>query len=211
MSQPARFAILAYEGIEPIDIGATFGVLSMARRVAPEIEMFVVAAKWGPVRMANDLIIHAHHQYDDCPDADVLIVLGGPGWVEQVRDKETLAFIRDWQAKSIVASVCTGAMILAEAGVLDGLKATTKKEVVNGERPPLRILDQTYSGVDAIEARFVDTGPVVTGGGVSLAMDVTLRLIERTCGARVAEETARIMEYSAALDANEQRLKAWVD
>ena len=74
-----KAAILIYEGTEPIDL-ATYGVLSMARRVAPEVSMFLVAERAGPVVLANGLTVLAHFGYGDAPPADVLIITGGPGW-----------------------------------------------------------------------------------------------------------------------------------
>ena len=81
MQRPATtFAILAYNGIEPIDIGATYGVLSMARRLEPSLRIFVVAKSGGELTMANGLRLVADYGFADCPPADVLMVLGGPGW-----------------------------------------------------------------------------------------------------------------------------------
>ena len=144
MPRPIRFAILIYDDVEPIDIGATYGVLSMARRVAPEIEMFLVAARAGPVRAANGLVVQADYGYGDCPEADVLLVTGGPGWTQMAGDTATLAFVRGraggGKRGQAVASVCTGGMILAAAGLLDGLHATTKREVVGDEASPLGLL-----------------------------------------------------------------------
>ena len=107
-----------------------------------------------------------------------------------------------------IASVCTGGMLLAAAGTLDGLTATTKSEVFGDERSPLLVMEETYSDINAVSARLVDTGRVITGGGVSLAIDVTLHLIEKMCDKAIAEETARIIEYTSAAQANEQRLQA---
>lgn len=214
MARPVRFAILIYDDVEPIDIGATFGVLSMARRVAPEIGMFLVAARAGPVRAANGLVVQADYGYEDCPEAEVLLVTGGPGWSQVADDAATLAFVRGraggGKRGRTVASVCTGGMILAAAGLLDGLRATTKREVLADEASPLGLLEESYPAVEAVAARYVDTGAIVTGGGVSLAIDVTLHLIERLCGQAKAEETARIIEYSAAARVNEERLAAIV-
>ena len=81
-----RFAILAYDGVEPIDIGATYGVFSMAKRIVPDLEFFVAAKSGAEVRMANGLRLIADHGLDDCPSSDVLIVLGGPGWVDVCED-----------------------------------------------------------------------------------------------------------------------------
>ena len=111
MPKPVRFAIFIYDGVEPIDIGATYGVLSMARRIRPEIEMVLVAEKAGPIACANALTVLAHHGIDDCPQADVLIVTGGPGWTRQCQNARVLDFIRAWPTDdALLASVCTGGM-----------------------------------------------------------------------------------------------------
>src|SRR5688572_10842113 len=88
-----RAAILIYPDVEPIDL-ATFGVLSMARRVDPRISAFTVAERAGVVALANGLKVVADHGYDDAPPADVLIVTGGAGWQQQVQSPATLEYIR---------------------------------------------------------------------------------------------------------------------
>ncbi len=201
------FAVLAYDGIEPIDIGATYGVLSMAKRIAPKLAFYVVARDDGEITMANGLRLIADHAYRDCPPFDVVIVLGGPGWIEASNDPSTIDFIRRAAAeRAIVAAVCTGGMILAAAGLLDGRQATTKVEVFPGETPPLELLAKNGKVAAAHHARVVDEGRIVTGGGVSLGIDVTLHLIGRLLGAEVATQTARVLEYSAAWQANAERL-----
>jgi len=202
-----RAAILVYEGTEPIDL-ATYGVLSMARRVAPEVSMYLVARETGPVRLANGLVVMADHGYADAPAADALIITGGPGWERESRDEATIDFVRRCSAGASVAAVCTGGMILAATGLLDGKPATTKREVTGSERSPLAILAERHPAVKAIGARLVDCGTVLTGGGVTLCIDMTLHLLARFEGEAVARETARILEYSAALAANESRLPA---
>ena len=119
----------------------------------------------------------------------------------------TLEFIRRHAGTSAVtASVCTGGMILAAAGLLDGRRATTKREVFAGEISPLNQLGDMHQVTEAVEARIVDTGKVITGGGVSLGIDMSLYLIRRYCGEEAAHETARVIEYSAAYEANAARL-----
>jgi transcriptional regulator GlxA family with amidase domain len=204
MEGPAKaFAILAYEGIEPIDIGATYGVLSMAKRLAPDLRFFVVSKAGGELVMANGLRLIADHSFADCPAADILMVLGGPGWQQASRDPDILEFVRAFhRCGGVVASVCTGGMIVAAAGLLDGRRATTKREILPGEQRPLDLLAQRHRDVQAIEARVVDTGSVLTGGGVSLGIDMTLYLLQRFLGDAVAAETARILEYQRAWQAN---------
>lgn len=196
-----RFGIFIYDGVEPIDL-ATYGVLSMARRVAPEIAICTIAPSAGIIKLSNGLQVVADYGVNDAPDCDVLIVTGGPGWEAQAKADATLDFIRSRKPGTRLASVCTGAMILAASGALDGRKATTKREVVPPERPPLEVLRQQYPAIDVSAASLVDSGTVVTGGGVTLCIDATLYLIERELGPRVAQETARIIEYARAWDTN---------
>ena len=196
------FAILAYAGVESIDIGATYGVLSMAKRIAPDLGFFVTAQDAGEVEMANGLRIIAEHGFAETPEADILMVLGGPGWEGASRNLETLEFIRDRHARgTTIASVCTGGMILAAAGLLDGKQATTKREILPGEARPLDLLAENPA-IEAKAARIVDEGDIVTGGGVSLGIDMTLYLLGRFCGVHIRDETARILEYDRAYAAN---------
>ncbi len=195
------FGIFIYDGVEPIDL-ATFGVLSMARRVAPRIRICTIAPKSGLVRLANGLTVVADYGIDDAPACDTVIVTGGPGWTAQARSEATLAYVRRLHAGNAVASVCTGAMILAASGILDGLPATTKRHVVPPEDSPLETLRGAYPRIDVREDLLVDAGAVVTGGGVSLCIDTTLYLIAKKLGGDVAGETARILEYERARAAN---------
>ena len=197
------FAVLAYDGIEPIDIGATYGVLSMAKRIAPTLSFFVISKAGGEIEMANGLRLIADYSFEGCPAADILIVLGGPGWEKASKVASTLEFIHRFsQRGAITAAVCTGSMILAAAGLLDGKSATTKREVLPSEIRPLTLLGERYPEIDAVEARLVDAGSVLTGGGVSLGIDMTLYLLSRFVGPELADETARILEYRIAWQAN---------
>jgi transcriptional regulator GlxA family with amidase domain len=196
-----QFGIFIYDGVEPIDL-ATFGVLSMARRIAPEIAIHTIAPRAGPVALANGLKVTADFGIDDAPACDLVIVTGGPGWTAQAQAPATLDYIRRVHASRRIASVCTGGMILAASGILNHGAATTKREVVPPETSPIEVMRSTYPQIDVRETMLVDTGAVVTGGGVSLCIDTTLHLIAGMLGQHVADETARIMEYQRAWRAN---------
>jgi transcriptional regulator GlxA family with amidase domain len=174
----------------------------MARRIAPEIAICTIAPRAGPVALANGLKVTADFGIDDAPPCDLVIVTGGPGWTAQTQAPATLYYIRRVHASRRIASVCTGSMILAASGVLDHGSATTKREVVPPETSPIEVMRSTYPQIDVKEAMLVDTGAVVTGGGVSLCIDTTLHLIAVMLGQHVADETARIMEYQRARRAN---------
>ena len=199
-----QFGIFIYDGVEPIDL-ATYGVLSMARRIAPEIAICTIAPFAGPVALANGLRVSADFGIDDAPACDLVIVTGGPGWAVQAKTPATLDYIRRVHASRRIASVCTGGMILAASGVLDGGPATTKREVAPPEPSPLEVMRALYPQIDVREAMLVERpGGVVTGGGVTLCIDTTLHLLASMLGERVADETARIMEYQRAWRANRE-------
>jgi transcriptional regulator GlxA family with amidase domain len=201
------FGIFIYDGVEPIDL-ATFGVLSMARRIAPEIEICTIAPKSGPIALANGLTVMADFGIGDAPPCDLVIVTGGPGWTAQAKTAATLDYIRGVHAQGRIASVCTGGMILAASGILDHGPATTKREVVPPETSPLEVMRAAYLDIDVREAMLVDRGRLVTGGGVSLCIDTTLHLLAVMLGPEVADETARIMEYTRAWRANRDEFAA---
>lgn len=201
----ARVGVILYDGVEPIDIGGTVGVVSMASRVLPGIAAVTIANSAGPVRLTGGLTVLATHGFADAPACDVLVVCGGPGWRDQVKDEAMLAFLRR-QTPGQLASVCTGALILAAAGLLDGLPATTRRRVAgSGEQAPLQMLPELGVDVQPREALVVDAG-IVTGGGVSLAIDATLYLIGRLYGQQAQDEVARLIEYDRAWNANRQAL-----
>jgi transcriptional regulator GlxA family with amidase domain len=203
------FGVLIYEGVEPIDI-ATFGVLSMARRIRPDIEVCTVAPRGGVTVLANGLRVIADYDLQTAPHVDVLIVTGGPGWPEQARSPEMLEFLRRRAAKIPVVSVCTGGMILAASGLLDHKAATTKRAVVPPELSPLQQLRDRHPNVTVREASLVDEGDIVTGGGVSLCIDTMLHLLKKSFGAEVAAETARILEYQRAWAANLEQFPPFI-
>jgi transcriptional regulator GlxA family with amidase domain len=195
------FGILIYDDVEAIDL-ATFGVLSMARRIRPDIEICTIAPRGGVTVLANGLRVIADYDLETAPRLDVLVVTGGPGWIAQSRSPEMLAFIRRRAVETPVISVCTGGLILAASGILDGRMATTKREVVEPEVSPLQRLRAEFPNIDVREASLVDEGSIITGGGVLLCVDTMLHLLKKLFGLEMAAETARIIEYQRAWAAN---------
>ena len=202
-----KFAILIYEGVEPIDVGATAGVLSMARRFQSDVEILSVAERAGEVVLASNVRTIADYGYDNCPAFDVLIVTGGPGWKEQCESQQTLNFIRSAQTISTVVSVCTGGMILAAAGLVDELKVTTRRLSAPGEAVPLEMIIDYAPKTKPVAAVLVDSGNIITGGGATLAIDMMFYLLEKFYGKEISQKTAELMEYDRALVANSKFLE----
>jgi transcriptional regulator GlxA family with amidase domain len=222
--QPARIGIVLYDGVEPIDLGGTLGVISMASRLLPGLSATTIAEHAGPVHCAGGLTVLAAHGFADvagwaplgaAPGAclgtppadaacDAVVVTGGPGWATQSHNPAMLAFLRGLDPARL-ASVCTGALILGAAGLLDGYRATTRRTAIGAEtEAPLALL--AAMGADATAAQIVDAGGPVTGGGVSLAHDLTLHLIGRLYGEAARDEVARLIEYDRAFAANRAAL-----
>lgn len=202
----ALFGVVIYDGVEPIDIGGTVGVLSMARRILPRVESVTIAENRGPIVLAGGLEVAAQASFADAPACDRLIVCGGPGWRTQVKTAAMLAFLRSAPSRHM-ASVCTGALILAAAGVLDGRTATTRRAAVGAETiAPLAAFEEIAPKARGLPAAVVEDGPVVTGGGVSLAIDATLYLLGQVYGETAAAEVAAVIEYDRAYAANKAAL-----
>ncbi len=204
-SAPARIGVILYDTVEPIDVGGTVGVISMARRILPNISDAVIARRAGPVRLAGGLVVETPFGVADAPACDVYVVCGGAGWPDASKDPGLVDFLRRQPADRL-ASVCTGALVLAAAGALDGRTVTTRRNAAGAEaRAPIALLADVAKGATTKAAAVVDD-VVVTGGGVSLAIDATLYLIGKLYGVDAAEEVARLIEYDRAYHANREAL-----
>ena len=189
--------ILLYEGVELLDFAGPYEVFTVASRVsqlddpagAEPFTTFTVGREAGLVRTHAGLLIPAEYGLSDHPAIDVLVVPGGV--VDDARADADLAgwITRVSASAQLTASVCTGAFLLADAGLLDGHAATTHwmdVDDLQSECPSVRVL----RGV-----RWVDEGPVVTAAGISAGIDMSLHLVERLAGRELALQTARYMEY----------------
>ncbi len=214
MSETAPFArdanvtigVVIYEGVEPIDIGGTAGVLSMARRVLPNLSYRTIAEKAGPVTLAGGLVVVADSGFDAPPDCDHIIVCGGPGWGNQTTSAAMLDYLKQHPAGR-VASVCTGALILAAAGLLGGHTVTTRRRAAPGEAAaPLERVQGFAPTSTAVAAAIVIDHGVLTSGGVSLAIDGTLAILEKLFGAQARTEISELIEYDRAYAANRDKL-----
>lgn len=198
--------VVIYEGVEPIDIGGTAGVLSMARRVLPNLSYRTIAEKVGPVTLAGGLVVVADSDFGAPPQCDHIIVCGGPGWSSQTTSVAMLDYLKR-QPAGRVASVCTGALILAAAGLLGGHTVTTRRRAAPGEAvAPLERVQGFAPTSTAVAAAIVIDRGVLTSGGVSLAIDGTLAVLETMFGASARNEVAELIEYDRAYAANRDKL-----
>ncbi|HEY0757983.1 MAG TPA: DJ-1/PfpI family protein [Acidisarcina sp.] len=190
-------AILVFNDIEVLDFAGPFEVFSVASRVAQRDELssvavfetFLFSRTGQPVTTRGGMILGPHRSLGEMAQPDVLIVPGGV-MTEPLADAELIKWIRETSA--ITASVCTGAFILARAGLLDGLSATTHWEDIEELKqfaPRAKILS---------DVAFVDEGRIVTSGGISAGIDMSLHLVGRLTSPELAARTARQMAYRIA-------------
>jgi transcriptional regulator GlxA family with amidase domain len=202
----ALIGIVLYDGVEPIDVGGTVGVISMAQRILPALRYVTIAERAGAVKLASGLTVLADVSFDDAPPCDVTIVTGGPGWRDQVRNEKMLSFLRSRKPDEL-ASVCTGALILGASGQLRGKQTTTRRSAVGDEADaPINLLAAGGNIASTVPAAIVDDRGTVTSGGVSLAIDGTLYILGRLYGIEACNRIARAIEYDRAFAANREAL-----
>ena len=189
--------ILVFPEVEVLDFCGPFEVFSTTRldedrrREEPSpYEVLLVADQGGVVVATGGLKVVADHALDDCPPLDVLVVPGGWGTRREMSNDRLIAWIagRGRQVATL-ASVCTGALLLGRAGLLDGRRATTHWKAVGLMRelfPAVSVLDDLH---------VVEDGEVITSAGISAGIDLALRVVSRHNGEAVARATARHMEY----------------
>ncbi|MYM25426.1 DJ-1/PfpI family protein [Duganella sp. FT135W] len=184
--------IYIFDNVEVLDFAGPYEVFTCASRVAGGEAPFrvrTIAATGAPVTARAGLELHPEASFADCGPIDVLIIPGGVVSAELARP-EVIRWIAHMARDSeLTASVCTGALLLAAAGLLDGQPATTHWED----------LDELRRGWPQVQVqadrRWVDNGRVVTSGGISAGIDMSLHLVERLASRALAERTARQMEY----------------
>jgi transcriptional regulator GlxA family with amidase domain len=186
--------ILLFDGVEVLDFAGPFEVFSVAGFMnrsggGPAISPVTIAER-SPVTASGGLRVLPDALLAEAPALDCLLVPGGQGTRRQVSNPELL----DWIAARAAAvetlvSVCTGAFLLAERGLLDGRPVTT-------HWASLDRLQATYPAVQVRPGqRFVDDSTVLTSAGVSAGIDLALHLVARWLGDDAASRTARAMEY----------------
>jgi transcriptional regulator GlxA family with amidase domain len=180
--------ILIYDGFDELDAIGPFEVLSP---LAPRLVTLAPAAT---VTASHGLEVTPHGTLSQAPG---LLVVPGGGWVarneragtyaEYLRGAIPAAIAERHGRGTVVASVCTGALLLAKAGILDGRPAVTHHAALD---------DLRAHGVDVRpDQRWIDAGDVLTAGGVTSGLDLALHLLERFQGAEVAGAAARLLEH----------------
>ena len=194
MASKRTLGVVLFEGFELLDV---FGPLEMFGLAADHFEIRlisesggVVASRQGPKSVCDD-------SFNTAPAIDVLLVPGGIGTRGEVNNPVMLNWLKERsQQAELVASVCTGSALLAKAGVLDGLRATSNKQAFAWAS------SQSEKVQWQQQARWVEDGKVFSSSGVSAGIDMALAVIAKLVNQQAAEQAANFAEYSWQRDAD---------
>jgi transcriptional regulator GlxA family with amidase domain len=198
MTKRRRVGILIFPDVEVLDFCGPFEVFSAVRlneerrREEPSpYEVLLVAEELKVIVATGGLKVLADQTLETCPPLDALLVPGGWGTRREIKNERLLSWIgergRDVEA---LASVCTGAMLLGHAGLLEGKRATTHWKSLGWMResfPNVTVMDDQH---------VVEDGRLITSAGISAGIDLALRVVARDHGEALARATARHMEYA---------------
>jgi transcriptional regulator GlxA family with amidase domain len=191
--QPTRnLGILLFDDVEVLDFCGPLEVFSVASRFVdpPTFNVVTIAETAKPVLAHGGLSVNPQYRLDDAPALQILLVPGGQGTRRELHNVPLIDWIRaKSQAAELVLSVCTGALLLAKAGLLDGLEATTHHGAIDLLR---QVASRTTIHTDR---RFVDNGRIICSAGIAAGIDMSLHVVERLAGQEVAAQTAGQMEY----------------
>ena len=203
-----RVGILVFPQVEVLDFCGPFEVFSVTRlhesarrQESSPFEVLLVAETAEPVSATGGLRVVPDLTIDACPPLDVLVVPGGWGTRSELKNERLLAWIKArGVAVETLTSVCTGSMLLGQAGLLDGRHATTHWRSLPWMRESFPIV--------TVEEKLhvVEDGHVLTSAGISAGIDMALRVVARYHGDEVARNTARHMEYRYVPEDNSRRI-----
>jgi putative intracellular protease/amidase len=181
-----KVAILIFDGVEILDFGGPAEVFASA---GGAYQVYTVASKKQPIISQGFIQVIPEYTLENCPKPDIIVIPGG-NMMEPLEDPAIIHWVKTTAPELDVAlSVCTGAFVLAKAGLLDGKKATTFHNAIEdlrGQAKNTEVLENV---------RWVDNGKIITTAGISAGIDGALRVIDRSLGRKQALSTVRYMEY----------------
>ena len=180
--------ILIFPDAEELDFVGPFEVLSFVNKVRPESSRVLFVAKTAePVRAYNGMRVLPDVTLDACPQLDIMVIPGGQGRRQAMKDPVILEFIqRQEPLARHITSVCTGSFVLAEAGLLTGKKATTYQEYYD---------DLAAYSIEVVKDKVVPQGKIITAGGVSSGIELGFYLLRELFGVEVSQKVADKIEY----------------
>lgn len=188
--------IFLFNEVEVLDFAGPFEVFSITKvHEEKPFTVYTVSQNGEMITARNGLKVKPDYSIEDLPPVDILIIPGGKGAREnEVKNDIIINWVRQQMKEvKLMTSVCTGALLLAKAGLLEGLKATT-------HWASIQTFKKDFPNVEVMEnVKFVDEGHIITSAGISAGINMSFHIVKNLLGVEIAEETAKNMEYDIDL------------
>lgn len=186
--------ILLFNEVEVLDFAGPFEVFSICSNTDQHklFNVFTIAEQ-AEIHARNGLVVKSQYHLDNAPDIDILVIPGGFGaeTVEMYNQPLLQWILHRHPHSQMTFSICSGAFILAEAGLLNGLKATT-------HWMDIPRLTQEYPQIEVLsDVKYVDEGKIITAAGISSGINASLYIVAKLHGLEIAKQTAKRIEYDA--------------
>ena len=196
MIRTRNVAILIFDDVEVLDFCGPFEVFSVTNQIhsLKPFNVYTVAEHDKPVIAANNLSVNPRYTIKNCPKPDIILVPGGQGTRKEMNNPVLINWIKEaFDNLELLLSICTGALILAKAELLEGLTATTHHnafDILKKSAPHTKIVKNE---------RFVDNGKIILSAGISAGIDMSFYVVEKLLNKEAALETSKYMEYNLSL------------
>ncbi|ACK93976.1 DJ-1/PfpI family protein [Bacillus thuringiensis] len=188
--------IFLFNEVEVLDFAGPFEVFSVTEvNEEKPFTVYTVSENGEMITARNGLKVQPDYSIENLPPVDILIIPGGLGARKyEIKNEIVIKWIRQQMKEvKLMTSVCTGALLLAKAGLLEGLKATTHWASIEKFK-------NEFQNVEVIEnVKFVDEGHIITSAGISAGINMAFHIVKNLLGVHVAEDTAKRMEYDISL------------
>ena len=192
-----KVGILLFDNVEVLDFAGPFEVFSVTafENGHKPFDVKTISEKGEMIEARNGLKVQPDFSFNNMPPFDILIIPGGLGASErEIHNDNVIEWIRnEMQNVQLMTSVCTGALLLAKAGLLNGKKATTHWGSIEKMQKEFPEVDVQH------EVKFVDEGNIVTSAGISAGINMSFHIVKRILGSKEAQRTAKRMEYDIVL------------
>ncbi|MFS0722407.1 GNAT family N-acetyltransferase [Paenibacillus sp. 1P07SE] len=192
MATAKKVAVLVYDQVDALDVTGPFDAFVVASNRGQDFHVFTVALESkAQIRTISGLTIMPEFDALDCPPPDILVVPGGWGARKEIHNEKLIHWISETsQQAAFTLSICTGALLLAKSGLLEGKRATTNRRAMDllaELAPPSATLMENVC--------YVDNGSIITSAGVTAGIDAALHLIAKLLGEQRAIDTASRLEH----------------
>jgi len=188
--------ILLFNEVEVLDFAGPFEVFSLAGDKEKPFKVLTISETGKIISARNGLKVQPDFSIQNHPKLDILIIPGGYGAEEiEIHNDKLIQWIKNQAIMvEILASICTGAFLLAKANLLNGRKATT--HWMDIER-----IEKEFPNTNWIRhKKFIDEGQIITSGGISAGINMSFHLVKKLCGEEIAYMTAKRMEYDIKIE-----------